>query len=448
MTRSIRHSRRRGWRVALAMIAIALAASIPSASAVASEPNDMVLRWNAHAIAAIGNAGTATPPGLGQPPPLAPIHLAMVHGAVYDAVNAIDGGHEAYLDGLPAVSSSASKAAAAATAAHGVLVGLASAAPTVITSLDGLLASSLAEITPGANKDAGVAIGQAAAAAILANRATDGRFDNNPFTVGDAPGEWVPVPPLSNNAFGQIGYVRPFALNAPDQLRVQPPHALNSSAYAIEFQEVKSLGRQTGSARTPEQQSLAGWASGNPFVFVNRALREIATAEGLTTAQQARLFAMTSMSSADALIACWNNKDFYNVWRPQTAIQQAATDGNPATIADPDWKSLIPTPGYPDLPSGFNCLVGGLMYSARLYFGSDKMTFSLTSPGIVAAPPNTPVGVPGSTRNYTRFSDAIRDSIEGRILNGLHFRHADEQAAWIGKKAAQWVNKHHFEPVD
>jgi hypothetical protein len=443
-----RSTRRRGWRALLITVTVALAATLMPATSLASEPNDMVVRWNAHAVAAIGNAGTATPPGLGQPPPLAPIHLAMVHGAMYDAVNAIDGGHEAYLDGLPAVSSSASKAAAAATAAHGVLVGLSSAAPTVITSLDGLLASSLAEITPGPNRDAGVAIGQAAAAAILANRATDGRFDNNPFTIGDAPGEWVLVPPLSNNAFGQIGYVRPFTLKAPDQLRVQPPHALNSSAYAIEFQEVKSLGRQTGSARTPEQQSLAGWASGNPFVFVHRALREISTAEGLTTAQQARLFAMTSMSAADALIACWNNKDFYNVWRPQTAIQQAATDGNPATIADPDWKSLIPTPGYPDLPSGFNCLVGGLMYGARLYFGSDQMTFSLTSPGIVAAPPNVPVGVPGSTRNYTRFSDAIRDSIEGRILNGLHFRHADEQAAWIGKKAAQWVNKHYFAPVD
>ncbi len=157
---------------------------------------------------------------------------------------------------------------------------------------------------------------------------------------------------------------------------------------------------------------------------------------------------MTNMAAADALIDCFNNKDIYNVWRPQTAIRQAATDGNPLTSADPDWVSLLPTPGYPDLPSGYNCFAAGMWYAARLYFHTDKVSFQLTSPGLVAAPPNAPVGVPGSTRSYTRFSDVIRDAIEGRILIGLHFRHADQQGAWLGKKAAQWVNKHEFRAVD
>ena len=449
MSPANRSPRRRGWRAVLVLVTVALAATIaPASSALAVEPDDMVARWNGHAVAALGNPGTATPPGLGQPPPLAPIHLAMVHGAIYDAVNAIDGGHAAYLDGLPSAPSTASKAAAAATAAHDVLVGLASASPTVVASLDGLLASSLAEIDAGSAKEAGIAIGQAAAAAMLLDRTGDGRTGTRSFTVGDAPGEWVPTAPLSNNVFAWVGDVRPFSLDSGSQLRTEPPLPLTSAEYAAEFDEVKALGRQTGSSRTPEQTSLAGWASANPFVFMNKGLRDIAIAQRLSTTEQARFFAMTSVSSADALIACWDNKDHYSVWRPQTAIREAASDGNPATTADPAWLSLIPNPGYPDLPSGFNCLSAGIWHAARAYFGTDSMSFALTSPGVAAAPPNVPIGLPGSTRTYTRFSDVVRDSIEGRILNGLHFRHADKQGAWVGKKAAQWVAKHEFRPLD
>ena len=159
--------------------------------------------------------------------------------------------------------------------------------------------------------------------------------------------------------------------------------------------------------------------------MVNRGLREIAVAKGLSTSAQARLFAMTSMSTADSLIACWENKDHWLFWRPQTAIQLAATDGNPATVADPSWRSLIPNPGYPDPPSGFNCLVSGTMNAAREYFKTNRMTFSLTSLGA------TPV-----TRNYKQFSGAIKDAIEGRILVGIHFRRADVQGAWLGNKVS------------
>lgn len=448
MTRTSHPPRRRGRRVALAIVATALVATILPSAASAADPDDTVLRWNAHAVAAIGNPGTATPPGLGQPPPVSSIHLAMVQAAVYDAVNAIDGGHEAYLDGLPSVSSSASKAAAAATAAHGVLVGLASAAPAVVASVDALLTASLAGIPDGPAKTAGIAIGQAAAAAMLAERTGDGRFGSRTFTPGDAPGEWVVVPPLNANVFGWVADVRPFALRSADQFRVEPPHPLTSLEYAVEFNEVKALGRQTGSSRTAAQTSLAGFVSANPLPLMNRGLREIAAAQGLDPAEQARFLAMTNVASADALISCWENKVHYNVWRPVTAIRAAATDGNPLTTADPDWTSLVPTPGYPDLPSGYNCLAAGMWHAARLFFGTDRMSFSLTSPGIVAAPPNTPVGVDGSTRHYTRFTGVVRDAIEGRMLNGLHFRHADVQGAWIGKKAAQWVAKHEFEPVD
>jgi hypothetical protein len=438
----------RRWAARVTVLAVlASMLVVPGATVAADDPTDMVLDWNINAINAIGNAPTAATPGLGQPPPLAVIHHAMVHGAIYDAVNAIDGGHEAYLDGLPAVSATASKAAAVATAARDVLLGLATASPAVTASVEALYLASLAEIEASADKDAGIAIGHAAAAAMLLDRMGDGRFGSLAFTVGTEPGEWRPVPPVSNNVFAWVSLVRPFALNSPDQLRTEGPPALTSAQYTAEFNEVKALGAQAGSSRTVAQTLLAGFVSANPFVFMNRGLREIAMAHGLSTSEQALLFVRTSMSAADALIACWDNKVHWNFWRPQTAIQLAADDGNPDTVADPDWKSLISTPGYPDIASGFNCFTAGTMYAARLYFGTDKVSFSLTSPGLPAGP-GVVVPLPGSTREYNRFSDVIRDAIDGRIFNGLHFRVADVQGAWIGKKAAQWLDRHQFEPVD
>ena len=138
---------------------------------------------------------------------------------------------------------------------------------------------------------------------------------------------------------------------------------------------------------------------------------------------------MTTMSAADSLIACWENKDHWHFWRPQTAIQLAGTDGNPATVADPNWTSLILSPGYPDPPSGFNCITSGTMNAARAYFGTNRMRFSLTS-----------VGASPVTRNYTQFSGPIDDAIEGRILVGIHFRRADVQGAWLGGKVAGYLS--------
>jgi hypothetical protein len=416
----------------MAIALIAGSVLIPATSVAAREPTDMVLEWNLNAINAIGNAPTATPPGLGQPPPLAPIHLAMVHGAIYDAVMAIVDTHEPYLDGLNARRSS-SQPAAVAAAAHGVLVGLTSASPDVKASVDSLYAASLAKIRNGTAKQRGIRVGQAAAAAMLADRVGDGRFGTYSFPTGSDPGEWRLVPPLSNNVFAWVSLVKPFTLRSPDQYRIGPPFPLTSARYAREFNEVKRLGG-ANSTRTPKQARLATWASANPFPMVNRGLRDIAIKRHLSTSQQARLFVMTSMSTADSLISCWENKDHWLFWRPQTAIQLAGTDGNPATVADGSWTSLIPTPGYPDPPSGFNCLVSGAMNAARAYFGTNRMRFSLTSVGA------TPV-----TRHYTRFSGPINDAIEGRILVGLHFRRADVQGAWLGQKVARYLSNHYFE---
>ena len=219
MTHSRHRSRTRRWRSAPVVVAlVAISMLIPATSVAAREPTNMVLEWNLNAVSAIGNAPDATPPGLGQPPPLAPIHLAMVHGAIYDAVMAIVDTHEPYLKGLNARRSS-SQAAAVAAAARGVLVGLSSASPAVTASVESLYATSLAKIPNGRNKTRGITVGRAAAAAMLANRANDGRFGTSVFATGTAPGQWRLVPPLNANAFHWVGSVRPFTLKRPDQYR-------------------------------------------------------------------------------------------------------------------------------------------------------------------------------------------------------------------------------------
>ena len=445
MNRSLPTARARRWLAGLSVVALVGAVGlIPVASVAAAEPENPVLDWNVNAVNAIGNAPTAAIPGLGQPPPLALIHLAMVQGAVYDAVNAIDGGHEPYLRGLPSAPAGAAKAAAVATAAHDVLVALPAIPPAspaaMRTSVDELYRVYMLGIDDSPAKDQGVAIGQAAAAAMIALRDGDGRLPMETWPIGTLAGQWQPVAPNNANVFAQIGDVTPFTLKSNDQLRTEGPPDMASAQYAAEFNEVKSIGEKE-SNRSDEQNELASFVSANLFPWFHVTLRSIATDNGLSTADQALLFVKTSMSSADALIACWNDKDAWKFWRPQTAIRMADTDPNPDTEADPDWLALFPNPGYPDHPSGFNCFAGATWNSARYFFGTDQMEFEIFSPG--TAPLPQPV-----TREYTRFTDVVRDGIDGRILIGYHFRSADVQGAWIGKKAAQWIDKHYFAPVD
>jgi hypothetical protein len=445
-------ARGRGLLAGLSVLALVGALGlVPAASVAAAEPTNMVLVWNANAVNVISQPASNTPPGLGQGPPLAALHVAMVQGAIYDAVNAIDGGHEPYLPGLSAPST-ASQAAAVAQAGHDVLFGITPAANTAVRDrIDALLTASLALLdptTPEANA-AGIEIGADAAAAMLAARTGDGRTDVEPFVPSNDLGRWRLVPPLNLNVQGQFATVRPLTLKSPGQFPTEGPPALTSEQYAAEFNEVKALGAQSGSSRTEAQTLMAGFYTANPLFFYNAGLRAIATEQGLSTSEQARLFVKTSFAGADALISCWNNKKLWSAWRPATAIHEAANDGNPLTEPDANWTSLFAAPGYPDEPSGYNCYTGGFWQSARYFFGTDLFAFSLTSPGVPENPAaGNPIGVPGSTRSYDRFTDVIRETINGRILNGFHFRTADVHGAWIGKKAAQWIDKHYFGPVD
>ena len=425
-----------------------LAAALHAAPAYAAE-NDAVSVWNQRAATTLVNGNTAAAPGLMFPPPVALIHLAIVQGAVYDAVNSIKGGHDPYLPGLKAPTS-ASKGAAASTAAHHVLIGLVDQAPLTVSlttqvksdikaRLDAEYASSLAEIPDGQAKSKGIEVGAAAAAAMLANRQGDGRFGapNWPVPANPGPGEWRPSPGNDPNAW--VRNVRPFTLPNSDYFQTSgPPLPLTSARYTTEFNEVKALGRVDSATRTAAQTSLAYWTAGHPVPMLYASMRQVAASKGLTISEQARFHAMTRMATADSAINCFAEKGRWGFWRPTTAINLADTDGNDATAPDTGWTSLLPVPPYSDEPSGANCVFSGLMNSAKAFFGSDAAEFDIVSPGLATVPGS------GSTRHYSRFTDVIPDVIEARIYGGLHFRTADVNGAELGRRVAQFVDENYF----
>jgi hypothetical protein len=423
----------RGILPAAALVATLL----PFTGASATAPN-AVLQWNEYAIDALVNLPTAPVPGAGLAANVAILDLAIVEGAVYDAVNSIDGGHEPLIDAVGPAPVSASQDAAAATASHHVLMGLVPALPQKVRDrLDLLYAGSLAAIPDGQAKADGIAAGAAAASAMLTNREGDGRYGSFRFAIGTDAGEWRPtLPAFVNDPNAWVARVRPFTLRSTSQFRTEGMPDLTSDQYTAEYNEVKALGSATGSSRTPEQAATAAFFFDNPIPLWNRTMRTIAMNEGLSTADSARLFGMTGIAGGDAVIACWDNKAFHSNWRPITAIREGDNDGNPDTVGQADWLPLVATPPYPDIASGYNCNTAAVMYSAREFFGTDRYTFTAHS------------NASGADRTYERFSWVTRDTVDARIYHGVHFRTADDVGAWIGKKVATWVAHHEFEPVD
>ena len=446
-TISIQHARFARFTVAVVALVVALGGL--SASARAEPTGNTVTEWNA--IAASATIATA-----GQPPHVAPLSLGMVHGAMYDAVNAIDGGHQPYLI-APAAQPSDSKEAAAATAAYRVLVGL---FPTQQPTLKLRYDASLADVPEGQAKVGGIAVGEEAATKMLAERADDGRFPVTPFPVveGTDPGEWRKTPPnFGGDPAPWVGNVRPFLVPDVEMLRSEGPDALKSAAYAEDYNEVKKIGSLTSTRRTADQTAASiFWQDSGPAIW-NRVFRQLAASEELDIVESARMFAMTNLASADGVIGCWNDKYYWNFWRPITAIREGADDGNRATEADSGWKPLfnptdgngnpIPvsgpplvTPGFPDHPSGHGCLSGAIVQTLKAFFGTDKIAFTAES--------NKCSPAPCPPRSFDRFSDAIKEVIDARVWSGIHFRNADVQGAVLGKKVVSWLDKHYFQPVN
>jgi hypothetical protein len=384
---------------------------------------DAVRDWNVRATNAILAAN--------QAPQVTVLTYAMVQGAVYDAVNAIDGTHHAYLPIAPA-NPWDSEDAAAATAAYRVLSSLFPA-----QSFDLAYQASLASIPGGPAKDGGVAAGERAAAAMLAARANDGRGAPFPVPIGAEPGEWRPTPPaFIVDPTAWLANVLPFVVPSVSMLQTDPPNALTSAAYAEDFNEVKEIGALNSVTRSSDQRDAAlFWQTNGPVVWNRVALGLASRGDGLDEADAARLFALVDLAAADGVIGCWSSKYLWRFWRPVTAIREATTDGNPATEADPNWSPLFATPPFPDHPSAHSCLSSAIVHTMQGFFGTDKLAFSATSPST------------GTTRTFERLSAALKEIIDARVWGGIHFRTADVQGAVLGRKVSHYLEHHLLQPL-
>jgi PAP2 superfamily len=389
---------------------------------------DVVTDWNVIA--------TSAAPAAGKNPVEQSRVFAMVHAAIHDALNAIDRRNKTYALNRRA-EPGASPEAAVAAAARDVLVAL---LPTQQANLDAAYAASLAGIAEGQAKTRGIAIGQAAAAAILALRNADGSTTPAPYTPGTEPGAYQLTPPnFAAAVLPGWGAVTPFTLTSGAQFRPEPSKLLDltSAEYAADYNEVKAIGAQNGATRTAEQSEIARfWYEGSPTGW-NRIARVVAAQKELDLWQNARLFGLLNFAMADGFIAGFEAKYVYNFWRPITAIRAGATDDNPATVADPAWTAFLVTPASPDYTSTHSVLGAAAAEVLTRFFGTDTISFRMTS----GAP------FPGITRSYASFSQAAQENADSRVYAGVHFRTTCRDGLAQGRKVGRHAFLHSLRPV-
>jgi hypothetical protein len=406
-------------RLLAAAVAAALGLVVLTPTAAPAQPAaapHAVLTWNIHAQTAIYEVGR-------QSPTAGTRSFAMVQGAVYDAVNTIAGTpYEPYLVAPPARRGD-SAPAAVATAAHRVLHSL---FPAQADALRAQYDEALAGIPDGLAERGGIRIGEAAAAAMIAARRDDGAFSAATWPVGTAPGEYRLTPPGFVQAGAWYAGLKPFALDDPAAYRVPGPPALTGASYARQLNEVRTLGSATSTTRTQDQTEAAQWW--DDYRQVEWSIkRDLATDHRLNPLETARMLAMVDVSTADAMIACYQQKRHWSFWRPVTAIPLAGTDGNPATVADPDWTPLRVTAPSPEWPSGHACYTSSIMTALRTFFGRDKLSFSAAS------------AESGTTRHFDSLSAARAELIEARIWAGVHYRGAAVQGDRLGERVTRDV---------
>jgi membrane-associated phospholipid phosphatase len=399
--------------------------------------------------------------------------MAIVQLAVYDAVNAIVGRYPSY-SGLPRAPSDTSPDAAVAQAAHDAIVAL---WPAQKAYFDQLLSADLNRLPAGRAKYNGIDLGRRAAAAVLALRAND-NSDNTDLVIGveyfpsNAPGKWRPDPvsmnPLAVGA--RWGQVPPFIVPSATAFRVPPPPALNSSTYTASFNMVKTIGADGKSyptTRTPEQTWIGVYWSydstpwiGTPVCMYNEMTAAIVRSRVKDPLDMARMLAMVNVALADTVIATWNDKYYYNFWRPVTAIREADPgtgptglgDGNPNTHAVPKWTPYGAqasnlygpdfTPPFPSYPSGHAGMTGALFQVMRRFFGTDQVSFSFVSDEWSGwTYDNTGYVRPLKPRSYSSFSQAEKEAGVSRIYLGVHWDF-DLASQAQGEKIANYVFDH------
>ncbi|HEX7037440.1 MAG TPA: vanadium-dependent haloperoxidase [Pseudomonadales bacterium] len=382
---------------------------------------DVVADWNGIMLTLIGD----------QPPPYQNRYAAITQLAVFEAVNAVTGDYEPYL-GTITPAPGASARAAAASAAHGVLRHY---FPDHADRLDASLAESLGGIPDGPARDGGIAVGEAAAAAMIRARADDGSEPpEEHLPDSDAPGVWQLTPdcPASGGLFAHWPHVRPFALRSGDQFRSDPPPKLTSGAYTWAYREVKAVGARESRERSQNRTDVVRmYALLSDAVLWNPIAVEIAAARRSSLADTARTLALLNMALSDGGVAVLDTKYHYDFWRPETAIVNAHADGNRKTHPDPSFEPFIPAPCFPSYPSGH----ATTSYAARAVlersFGRGRHRVTVTSPAL-----------PGVVLKYTRLRQITADIDDARVYGGIHFRFDQQEGARQGTAIGAFIAEH------
>ncbi|MDP1682449.1 MAG: vanadium-dependent haloperoxidase [Burkholderiales bacterium] len=376
---------------------------------------DVVTDWNQTALRATEIAA--------MPLPLQTRVMAIVHAAVYDAVNAIDRRHAVYAVTVTAPTG-ASMESAAATAAHDALTGL---LPLQQAALDAALKTSLAQIPDGQAKSDGMRIGGEVAEKILALRKTDGAAGKAEYSFNSGAGVYQATPPM--NASPVVPHwrsVKPFMMQSATQFPFAGPAEPASAAFAKDFNEIKSIGGKTSSKRTNEQTAIAIHWSGSEIPPLNTVARAVSIERKLGIADNARLFAYLNMTMADTLIAVFESKYTFNAWRPVTAIRSADLALNKGIQADATWEPLIVTPPHPEYGCAHCIATSAGVAVIRKFSGSDKIAASYVYPTL------------GVLRTWTSLSQIEKEVGDARVWGGVHFRTAVDHGTQVGRQIAEY----------
>lgn len=390
---------------------------------------DVITEWNSISVNAIKAAGLTST--------VASRALAMVHCAVYDSVNSIVGTHQPYRMGVSG-KAEASKEAAAAAAAHRVLVGL---FPSQSAALDTALAESLSSVPNGSKKDDGVSLGRDIADAMLAWRGADHSDDMMAYMGGMEPGQWRPTPPYYMMGMMPLwGTVTPFAMTSGTQFRLAPPPPLSSPEYAQALNEAKDIGAKASASRSPQQTEIAYFWADSPGTITtvgrwNAVARQAAIARGNNLEENARLFAILNVALADAGISAWDSKYYYALWRPITAIREAGADGNPLTDADPAWLPELMTPAFPEYASAHSTFSGAGAEVLNRCLGTDNSAISIAS-----------FDNPTAYRYYTSFTQVADEAGISRIYGGIHYGFSNILGIAAGRSIGGYVCDNLFLP--
>jgi hypothetical protein len=360
---------------------------------------------------------------------------AMMHLAVFEAVNTIVGNYKPYLGTIKAPAG-ASPEAAAIAAAHRTLVNL---YPSDEPSLDASRDDSLSAIPDGPAKNDGIAVGEAAADVILALRTNDGvaNASDPPYMPGAEPGDWQPTPPgFAQALFPNWGKVSTFGIKNGAQFRSNPLPAIHTAKYARDYNEVKAVGEVNSTVRPQGKTDLARYFGINPPVQVfGQSASQASVAQGKTLPENARIFALLHMATADGLISSMESKFYYGYWRPVTAIRAGNTDGNKKTERDPEWLSLIDTPPHPSYPSNYASAALAARAVLEEVYGKGDHSITLTS-----ISPSVDV-----TLHYSTFSQMTDDINDARVYGGIHYRFDQDAGSRMGWRIGSYILKNHLQ---